>query len=180
MKWLVGKKLFFLNFKEVFELKTVAKNVYEAMFLVDSAQAATDWEGTGSLIKAILEKAEAEIISFRKWDERKLAYDIAKKSRGTYILCYFNAPTSKIAQIERDVQLSEKVMRVLILRADHLTKEDMEKETPIMIAQREGVAAQDKPQQSADGSRTEQAPHDSFVGRENIRQNPADSDDEKP
>ncbi len=74
------------------------------MFLVDSVQAATDWEGTNSLIKTILEKAEAQIISIRKWDERKLAYDIAKKSRGAYILCYFNAPTSKITQIERDVQ----------------------------------------------------------------------------
>ena len=131
-------------------MKTAAKKVYEAMFLVDSAQAATDWEGTNSLIKTILEKAEAQIISIRKWDERKLAYDIAKKSRGAYILCYFNAPTSKITQIERDVQLSEKIMRVLILRGDHLTKEDMEKETPIAIMERQGTPPQAEPQQQAE------------------------------
>lgn len=135
------------------------------MFLVDSAQAATDWEGTSSLIRSFLEKADAEIISIRKWDERKLAYDIAGKSRGTYILCYFNAPTSKIAQIERDVQLSEKVMRVLILRADHLTKEDMEKETPLIIAQREGTTEQEKPQKSAKPGYS-----DSFVDQENPQQ----------
>jgi small subunit ribosomal protein S6 len=131
-------------------LKTAAKKVYEAMFLVDSVQAATDWEGTNSLIKTILEKAEAQIISIRKWDERKLAYDIAKKSRGAYILCYFNAPTSKITQIERDVQLSEKIMRVLILRGDHLTKEDMEKETPIAIMERQGTSPQAEPEQQAE------------------------------
>lgn len=128
-------------------MKTVAKKVYEAMFLIDSAQAATDWEGTNQLIRTILEKAEAEIISIRKWDERKLAYDIAGKSRGTYILCYFTAPTSKITRIERDVQLSEKIMRVLILRADHLTKEDMEKKTPIMSVEGQGTPPRAEPVQ---------------------------------
>jgi small subunit ribosomal protein S6 len=128
-------------------LKTVVNKVYEAMFLVDSVQAAADWDGTESFIKSILEKADAKIISFRKWDERKLAYDIDKKSRGTYILAYFNAPADKITQLERDVQLSEKVMRVLILKADHLTKEDMEKETPLMIAAR--VPSPEQVQESA-------------------------------
>lgn len=123
-------------------MKTVVKKVYEAMFLVDSVQAASDWEGTEGLIKSILEKAEAQIISIRKWDERKLAYDMDGKSRGTYILCYFNAPANKITQIERDVQLSEKIMRVLILKAEHLTQADMEKETPLMIAQRGGTPEQ--------------------------------------
>jgi small subunit ribosomal protein S6 len=134
-------------------LKTVPKKVYEAMFLIDSALAATDWEGINELIKTILKKAEVEIISMRKWDERKLAYDIAGKSRGTYILCYFNAPTSKITQIERDVQLSEKIMRVLILTGDHLTKEDMEKETPLMIVEKQGTPPpQGQPQEREERS----------------------------
>jgi small subunit ribosomal protein S6 len=141
-------------------LKTVAKNVYEAMFLVDSAVAASDWEGINSFIKSILEKAEAQIISIRKWDERKLTYDIDKKSRGTYILCYFTAPTLKISQIERDIRLSERIMRVLILRGEHLTKEDMEKETPLMIAQREGTVGQAEPERSSrpDNLAAEEAP----------------------
>ena len=135
-------------------MKTVVKKVYEAMFLVDSVQAASDWEGTVALIKSILEKAEAEIISIRKWDERKLAYDLDRKSRGTYILCYFKAPTGKITQIERDVQLSEKIMRVLILKGDHLTQADMEKETPLEIVARGGTpeqALEQKPAQPAQG-----------------------------
>ncbi len=130
------------------------------MFLVDSAVAASDWEGINSFIKSILEKAEAQIISIRKWDERKLTYDIDKKSRGTYILCYFTAPTLKISQIERDIRLSERIMRVLILRGEHLTKEDMEKETPLMIAQRVGTVGQAEPERSSrpDNLAAEEAP----------------------
>ena len=61
-----------------------------------------------------------EIVSIEKWDERKLAYEISGKSRGTYILCYFRDEGRSIRDIERTVRLSEQIMRVLILCADHL------------------------------------------------------------
>jgi small subunit ribosomal protein S6 len=92
------------------------KQLYEAMFLVDSAVAVSDWEGLNETIKKILDRNRAEVVSMRKWDERRLAYDVQGKSRGTYILCYFHADGRSIAGIERDVQLSERIMRVLILR----------------------------------------------------------------
>lgn len=112
--------------QEVTGLETVAKRLYEGMFLVDSAQAAADWEGTLSVINNILQRADAEVVSMRKWQERKLAYDIDHKSRGTYILCYFNASGERIAGIEKDVLLSEKVMRVLILGTEKRPAEMIE------------------------------------------------------
>jgi len=120
-------------------LKTGTKKLYEAMFLINPAEAASDWEGVNKTIKAILEKADAEIVSMRKWDERKLAYNIKGQSRGTYILCYFKAEGDKIREIERDVQLSERIMRALILNAEQQTKEDIEKDTPATLAERQGL-----------------------------------------
>lgn len=114
-------------------METVGKKLYEAMFLVDSAEAAGDWEGINELIRNLLEKGGAEIISMRKWDERKLAYDIKGKSRGTYILCYFRAKGEMITAIERGIRLSERIMRVLILSAEQMTQEDMDKPTPAMV-----------------------------------------------
>ncbi len=97
-------------------METTVKRLYEAMFLVDSA-AQADWDSTSLAAKNILEKAGAEIVSMKRWDERKLTYEIAGRDRGTYILCYFHADGQKIRQIERDAQLSEKILRVLILAA---------------------------------------------------------------
>ena len=114
----------------------MVKRLYEAMFLVDSAEAASDFEAVQSNIKRILERSDAEIAVMRKWDERRLAYEIQRKNRGTFILVYFNAETDKISSIERDVQLSEQVMRVLIIRADHISGEDMDKATPLMMAEK--------------------------------------------
>jgi small subunit ribosomal protein S6 len=95
------------------------------MFLVDSVLATADWEGTLGVVENILKRAEAEVVAIRKWGERKLAYDIDHKPRGTYILAYFRADGRRIAGIEKDVLLSEKVMRVLILGT--------EKRPPAMI-----------------------------------------------
>src|SRR3989339_890363 len=117
------------------------------MFLVDSALAASDWNDVIGAITNIMERIGAEVLSLRKWDERRLAYPIEKKERGTYILCYFKVDSQKITQIEREVQLSEKLMRALILTADHLTAEDMEKETPAMAMERGSRPAEESPVQ---------------------------------
>jgi small subunit ribosomal protein S6 len=112
------------------------KKLYEAMFLVDSADAAADWDGVNAAVKNVLERAGAEIVSIRKWEDRRLAYEIDGKARGMYILSYFNAEGGRIREIERDVQLSERIMRVLILSAEHLGKADIEKDTPAEAAER--------------------------------------------
>jgi small subunit ribosomal protein S6 len=61
----------------------------------------------------------------RKWDERRLAYEIDKQKRGVFILTYFKAPTSSISGLERDCNLSETILRLLVTRADHLTEEEI-------------------------------------------------------
>lgn len=124
--------------REVTSLETgTKKKLYEGMFLVDSAKAGSDWEGINAAIRKILERAEADIISIRKWDDRRLAYEIKHVGRGTYILAYFSVDGQNIQGIEKAVQLSEQILRVLILSAEHMTAEDMEKDTPALRAERE-------------------------------------------
>ena len=129
-------------------METMAeKKLYEGMFLVDSAKAASDWDGVNAAIKRILDRAQAEIVSIRKWDDRRLAYDIKGVSRGTYLLCYFRADGRQIQSIEKASQLSETIMRVLILSTDQMSQEDIEKDTPAMKAEKEkekAIAEQDE------------------------------------
>lgn len=111
-------------------METVTKRLYEGMFLVDSGLAAQDWQKVIDEIQRMMKRADAEVVSLKKWDDRRMTYDIQGKSRGTYILVYFNCDSDKVRGIERDVQLSEMIMRVLILRTDRMTPEDIEKATP--------------------------------------------------
>lgn len=112
-------------------MDTVIKRLYEGLFLVDSAEAASDWDGVIGAIEKMLVRADAEVVSIKKWDERRLAYEVNGKERGTYILTYFNGDPAKITGIERDVQLSERITRVMILRTDVMEQEDIDKDTPV-------------------------------------------------
>ncbi|MGD0571487.1 MAG: 30S ribosomal protein S6 [Sedimentisphaerales bacterium] len=132
-------------------METGVKKLYEVMFLIDSAEAAKDWDGIIELVTKVLNKIDAQIVSLKKWDERPLAYPIKRCSRGTYILAYFKADGLKIHELERDVLLSERIMRALILRVEHLTEEDIIKQataavhTPAPVAA-DNTVAQNEPE----------------------------------
>jgi len=91
-------------------------NTYEAMFLLDSAKVAVDWEGSLHQVHEILTKHQAEIVASRQWDERRLAYPVEGHKKGTYLLAYFRADGSHVADIRHDCQLSDLVLRELILK----------------------------------------------------------------
>lgn len=99
---------------------------YEGMFLLDPALA-SDWPAAEAEVKRVLDRAEAKLLGIKKWDERKLAYPIRRNKRGLYVLTFFEVDAEKIGPLERDCQLSEKILRVLVLRRDRLTPELVEK-----------------------------------------------------
>lgn len=97
---------------------------YEGMFLI-SQGVATDLAGAVAHIRQIIEKNGGTIVAMRKWDERRLTFEIAKQKRGLYILTYFQAPAPAMGAIERGFNLSEQVMRQLIVRVEHMTIDEM-------------------------------------------------------
>ena len=112
-------------------------NLYEAMFLFDPTFAGS-FENCEAEIKRIMDRAEGETVFLRKWEERRLAYKLKGRKRGMYVLVYFKAPAGKITGLERDVMLSENILRVLVLRADGMTPELMEKAAAPRVVEPEG------------------------------------------
>jgi small subunit ribosomal protein S6 len=110
--------------------KTV--NQYEAMFLLGPSGA--EPEKAIGIVKIMIEKHGGQIQVIKKWDERKLAYEIGKQKRGTYIIAFFKSDGTNVTALERDVKLSEEVLRVLITRADHLNETEMAAIEPQPIA----------------------------------------------
>ena len=98
---------------------------YEGMFLFPQ-EVTADLQGAVDHIKGILDKADATIKTFSKWDERRLAYEIDGNKRGVYFLAYFDAPATSLSEIERMCNQSEKVLRMLITKADHVPTEIIE------------------------------------------------------
>lgn len=96
--------------------------MYEALFLIDNTHANMEWDNVVKHIHDILQKNGAEILKTEKWGEKKLAYKIKGHKRGTYLLIHFNAKNTTIISIKRDFQLSDYIIRSLIL-ADNKIEE---------------------------------------------------------
>ena len=101
-------------------------NLYEGMFILNQQAVAADFAGCVEFVREVFRRAEAEVLVLRKWDERKLAYPIKGQKRGIYILVYFRSRGVQIANIERDCNLSEQVIRAMITRADHIGETEIE------------------------------------------------------
>ena len=116
--------------------KKTGANQYEAMFLFGQA-AAQDLEGALNQVRQIVERHGGQVIVLKKWDERKLAYEIRKQKRGTYVICYYSGPGESVSAIERDVNLSDNILRVMVTKAEHLAKKEMEAVEPQPIVREE-------------------------------------------
>jgi small subunit ribosomal protein S6 len=147
------------------------------MFLFDSSFAA-DLSKAQAEIKRILDRAEAEIVFCRRWDERKLAYEIKGHKRGTYVLTYFTCRPDALPAIERDARLSESVLRVLLLKAEHVTPEVMNQFAPEKRAE---AAPSAEREPSVQPDRTEASPEGAVekVKAEVVASSAAGEDDRK-
>jgi ribosomal protein S6 len=111
-------------------------NQYEAMFLLP-AGAAAEVEGSINTVRGIIERHGGKIIVIKKWDERKLTYEVKKQKRGLFVIAYFTAAGPAVSAIERDVNLSEGVLRVMVTDAEHLNNDEMNAVEPQPIIKEE-------------------------------------------
>ncbi len=145
---------------------------YEGMFLVSQASA-QDLAACVAHIEEIILRGQGEIIAFKKWDERRLAYELDGNKRGVYFLVYFSADPAFMHDIERLSNLSETILRYIVTRNEHLTMDEMK--------------AQDARQQLTDEAklRSNDAPPQAEKpavppAEENTEQSPAPADEPEP
>ena len=80
----------------------------------------------------VIRNAGGEIENVDIWGKRRLAYEINKQSEGIYVVVNFTASPEATAELDRQLGLSEAVLRTKVLRADEL------------IAQRAAQAKRDR------------------------------------
>lgn len=95
---------------------TDAMNYYEGMFLIHSGRFASDTDGVTNELMEILEKCEAEVVAHRPWSEGKLAYEIENQRKGLHYIVMFRMPPANNTQLNRLCQLSDNVLRHLIIK----------------------------------------------------------------
>jgi len=101
---------------------------YEALFLLDAGN--PDFEAAAAPVRQVLARVNAEILVFKLWDERRLAYEVKSRKRATYVITYFKIESTKMSELEHDIQLNELILRAQMLDASDMTVEEMNTPTP--------------------------------------------------
>lgn len=94
----------------------MAINHYECMFILDSGRfAANPNKATNQLMK-LFERAKAEVVAHRPWQDGKLAYPVEGHRKGLHYLVYFKMDGSQVAEFRRLCKLNDMVLRHLLLK----------------------------------------------------------------
>lgn len=104
------------------------------MVLLDPKEAKKGFDSCKDFVHKLVTKHGGEPRVIRKWDERKLQFTIKKQKRALYMLAYFDGPPDSIVKIEREAQLSEVVLRALVVRAESVPPKVMEEPLDAAIA----------------------------------------------
>ncbi|WZL73119.1 30S ribosomal protein S6 [Clostridiaceae bacterium 35-E11] len=90
---------------------------YEAMFILKSNLEEERKNELVEKFKSIVE-ADGEIESVDVWGNRKLAYPINKMNEGYYVLMTFKANADVPKELDRNLKISDDVMRHLTVNLD--------------------------------------------------------------
>ncbi|HEY6916864.1 MAG TPA: 30S ribosomal protein S6 [Allosphingosinicella sp.] len=92
--------------------------LYEHVFLArqDLAQAQVD--ALAETATNIIQDNGGKVVKTETWGLRSLAYRIQKNRKAHYVALDFEAPANVIAELERQTQINEDVIRYMTIRVD--------------------------------------------------------------
>ena len=91
-------------------------NQYEVMYVIDTALEDSARIELIDRFSELVKKNGGEIDRVDEWGKRRLAYAINYKTEGYYVLMYIKAPAELPKELERNFQISDKILRSLIIR----------------------------------------------------------------
>ena len=92
--------------------------LYEHVFLArqDLSQAQVDALATAAT--EIVESNAGKVTKTETWGLKNLAYKIARNRKAHFVLLNIEAPAGVVAELERQTQINEDVIRYLTIRVD--------------------------------------------------------------
>jgi len=89
---------------------------YESLYIIDPNLTDEQIQAITDKYSQIITQNGGEVLSVERWDKRRLAYEVARKREGIFILMYFRSEAKVASELDRLMRINEDVMRHLIVR----------------------------------------------------------------
>jgi len=120
--------------------------LYEHVFLARQDLAQGQVDALAENATRIITENGGTVVKTETWGLRNLAYRIAKNRKAHYVLLDFEAPAPVVAELERQTQINEDVIRYMTLKVD-------EHETGPSVMMRRGERDRERGGRDRDGDR---------------------------
>ena len=90
---------------------------YEALYILDPALSEEAIAALVAKFKGVVE-ANGTVSEIDEWGKRRLAYPINFKNEGYYVLLHMTAAPEFPRELERNLQISDQIMRYLVTRIE--------------------------------------------------------------
>ena len=95
-----------------------ARRIFETVFISPPTLSETEFDSVVDTVTGHFTENGGEIKRTEKWGRKKMAYEIKRHSEGWYALLQLEAPGTAVAEVERRMRLSDKVIRFQTVRLD--------------------------------------------------------------
>lgn len=126
--------------------KTSAEEHYELLFIIPNKYTEDEVKKIVDNVQKIIEKNQGEITYSEFWGKKKFSYNMQNFSHGYYSLFEFNCAADRTEDINKELRLSNEVLRHMMVAKKMRTKEEIEseKKQAQAIIQKQAKAAQEK------------------------------------
>jgi len=90
---------------------------YETMFIVHPEKG-TRIKELIDRFKKVVEGQNGNVSHVDEWGLRDLAYRVEKQSKGFYVLLQYQSPAHAVEELERNLKLTDDILRYLTVRVD--------------------------------------------------------------
>lgn len=91
-------------------------NKYEVLYILDAKIDDAAKDALIEKFKGVVEFAGGAVENVDKWGVKKLAYEINFKSEGYYVLMNFTANADLPQELERQMRITDEVMRFIVVK----------------------------------------------------------------
>ena len=91
---------------------------YELTFIVRPDVEAEGLTAVVDKVKSLVTHGGGQVADVNVWGRRHLAYPIDKVTEGQYVFMRTQLTAQMVGGLERDLRLTEQILRFLIVRAD--------------------------------------------------------------
>ena len=120
---------------------------YETLYIVSPNLADEDYKEAITKFNSLIEKQKGIIVKVQEWGKQRLAYEVKKLDKGSYVLMDYCGEPEITAELERDLKLDDRVLMyqtvkvadivdhqelMLMLKAKEAEKEIADREAQII------------------------------------------------